>query len=354
MGEEEKMRVLEVLDSGELAPGDWTRQFEDSFAEYLGMKHAVATSSGTAALQAAVESVGLVRGDKVFTTPFTFISTVSVLVACGLVPVFVDIDGETYNLDPEKLAEAMEEHPEAKGVMVVHLYGLPADVNTIAELAEKRGMLVIEDCAQAHGARVKDRHVGTFGKAGAFSFYGSKNITTGEGGMVVTDDDLLAEKVRMFINHGQRERYHYEVLGYNFRMSNVNAAIGLEQVKKLDFINRKRRENAAYFNRHIDNPLVLLPKEPEGYYHVYHQYTVRVMGDRNRFVQHLVNNGIGCGIYYPSCLTEQPIFQRTGYIDTGTDIAREAARQVVSLPVYPGLGLEELERIVLAVNSYRE
>ncbi len=353
IGTEEKMRVLEVLDSGELAPGFWTKEFESSFASYLGTKHAVAASSGTTALSATVEGIGLVPGDQAFTTPFTFVSTASVLVARGVVPIFVDIDYETFNLDPGKLAEAMERYPNAKCVMVVHLFGLPANIKAIVKLAKERNIVVIEDCAQAHGAMVEGRHVGTFGKAGAFSFYGSKNITTGEGGMVVTDDDELAKGVRMFINHGQGERYRYEVLGHNFRMSNINAAIGFEQLKKLDFINRKRRENAMYYRQHIDNPLVFLPEEPDGYYHVYHQFTVRVMGDRDRFVQHLMRRGVGCGIYYPSCLMDQPLFRSVEFIDTGVDVARKVAKQVVSLPVHPALDLDELEKVIEAVNSYR-
>jgi len=342
-----------VLASGELAPGRWTKELEEDFARFLGVKHAIATSSGTTALWAAVASLGLNHGDKVFTTPFSFMSTVSVLLANSLVPAYVDIDPVTFNMDPEKLRQAIKEYPETRGLIIVHLYGLAANMEAIRQIASENHLVVIEDCAQAHGARVGDRMVGTLGDLGAFSFYGTKNITTGEGGMVVTDNDFLADRVRMIINHGQKERYYHETLGYNFRMSNVHAAIGVEQLKKLAVFTEKRRANARYLTAHIRNPRVVLPEEPPGYYHVYHQYTVRIIDSRENFIKHLEDNGVGYGIYYPLCLAEQPVCRAMGFVTTGFAQAQRAASQVVSLPVHPGLSGDDLTRIVEVVNSYR-
>lgn len=313
----------------------------------------MATSSGTTALQAAVESLELNPGDKVFTTPFTFMATVSVLLACGLVPVFVDIDPNTFNIDPGKLYQAIKNYPETRAIIVVHLYGLPAAMETIMEMAVENRLKVIEDCAQAHGARIGNKLVGTFGQLATFSFYGTKNIATGEGGMVVTGDDTMAEKIRMLINHGQRRRYYHEILGHNFRMSNVHAAIGIEQLKKLVSFTEKRRANARYLSSHISNPMVVLPKENVGYYHVYHQYTVRIKNDRENFLRHLTGNGVGFGVHYPLCIPDQEVCKKKPVIDTGISSAREAAREVVSLPVHPGLAEDDLVKIVQAVNNYR-
>lgn len=240
LGQEEENRVVEVLRSGMLAAGSYVNEFEQEFMKYNHSPHAIATSSGTTALHVILEALGIGPGDKVLTTPFSFIATANAVLYTGATPVFVDIDPVTYNLSPAQLEVAAEKHPDAKAVLVVHLYGLPADMPAIMAVANKHNLVVVEDCAQAHGAAYRGQMVGNFGKAAAFSFYPTKNMTAGEGGMVVTDDPVIAEKVRMLVNQGQRRRYYHELVGYNYRMTNIHAAIGLEQLKKLETYTEKR------------------------------------------------------------------------------------------------------------------
>ncbi len=354
LGAEEERLVLEVLRSGQLAAGPKVARLEAAFARCCGVPYAVMTSSGTAALQAAAAALGLRPGDKVFTTPFTFAATTNALLAVGAVPVFVDIDPLTLNLDPGALERACREHPDAVAVLVVHLYGLPAAMPEIASVARRHGLLVLEDCAQAHGAAIGERRVGSFGDAGAFSFYATKNMTTGEGGAVVTADRELAGRVRAFIDHGQRERYRHETLGYNLRMGELQAALGLAQLARLGEMNARRRENAAYYDRHIDNPHVEKPVAPPGYRHVYHQYTLRVE-DREGFRRQLAQRGVSSAVHYPALVPEQPYFRRLGLPVLGGPwpVAAAAARRVVSIPVHPGLTPEERETVAAAVNAYR-
>lgn len=352
-GEEEERLVLGVLRSGQLASGPMVARFETEFAAYFGAPHAVMTSSGTTALQAAVAALGLGPGDKVFTTPFTFAATANALLSAGAVPVFVDVEPRTLNLDPAALEQACREHPDAVAVLVVHLYGLPAAMPEIMALAKEHGLRVIEDCAQAHGAAIGEQKAGTFGEISAFSFYATKNMTTGEGGAVVTADPALAERSRSFINHGQRRRYHHEALGYNFRMTDLQAALGIAQLARLEEMNARRRENAAFYDRHIAHPQVEKPAAPDGYRHVYHQYTLRVP-DQAGFCQHLAASGVACAVHYPALIPEQPYYRRLSVPVLGAvwPVAAEAARRVVSIPVHPGLTEAERQAVAEAVNTY--
>lgn len=354
LGAEEERLVLAVLRSGRLAAGPTVARFEAAFAGYCGVSHAVATSSGTAALQAAVAALGLPSGAKVFTTPLTFVATVNALLAAGAVPVFVDVDPVTLNLDPEALAVACRAHPDAAAVLVVHLYGLPAAMPEILDLARRHGLRVVEDCAQAHGTAVGGRRVGGLGDLGAYSFYATKNMTTGEGGAVVTSDAALAERARAYGDHGQRGRYRHETLGYNLRMGELQAALGLAQLARLEALNERRRENAAHYDRHLDNPRVRKPAAPPGYRHVYHQYTVQVE-DRDAFRRHLAARGVASAVHYPALVPEQPYYRRLGLPVLGGPwpAAEAAARRVVSIPVHPALTPEERAAVVAAVNSYR-
>ncbi len=226
LGEEEKKAVNEVLDSGFLAQGENVRKFEEEFARYVGVKEAVATSNGTTALFVALKALGVKEGDRVITTPFTFVATASSILQCGGVPVFCDVDEKTFNLDPGKLEDILKKERNIKGIIAVHLYGLPCDLEEIAFLTQKYNLFLLEDCAQAHGAECQGRKVGSWGDMGAFSFYPTKNMTTGEGGMITTNDSLLAQKCRMLINHGSRKRYYHEALGYNFRLTDIGGALG--------------------------------------------------------------------------------------------------------------------------------
>lgn len=352
LGKEEEERVIEVLRSGMLAAGSYVDEFEEQFKEYHNSRYAIATSSGTTALHVILEALGISTGDKVITTPYSFVATANAILYTGATPIFVDIDPVTYNLSPTALETAVKDHPEAKAVLVVHLFGLPADMDAILEIGKKYNLIVLEDCAQAHGATFQDQKVGTFGKASAFSFYPSKNITSGEGGMVLTDDPMIEEKVRILVNQGQRRRYYHEMVGYNYRMTNIHAAIGLEQLKKLDLYNRKRVENAKFYNEHIVNPCIQKPVLPLGRSHVYHQYTLKAK-NRDVFTAYLEANGIGYGIHYPSIIPTQPAYKNVASCSGTWPVAEDLADRCVSIPIHPALSPIDLSTIVEAINKYR-
>ncbi len=350
MGDEEKQAVLEVLDSGMLAQGPRVKAFEEAFAAYCGVDHAVATSSGTTALHMALLAHGIGPGDEVITSPFTFISSANAVLFTGARPVFVDIDPHTFNIDPDLLQAAIT--PSTKAVMPVHLFGLPAEMAPILALAEEHNLAVIEDACQAHGAEYGGKRTGSFG-TGCFSFYPTKNMTTGEGGMITTDDEDLAETCRVLRQHGMRRRYYHDELGYNFRMTDIHAAIGLAQMQKLERFNAARAENARYLTEHLEG--VVTPVVPERCRHVFHQYTIRVPdGQRDALRHHLLERDIGSGIYYPV-----PIHRQTYYTsELGYRVelpeAEGAAEEVLSLPVHPALVEGDLEAIVAAVNEFAE
>ncbi|MCL2227994.1 MAG: DegT/DnrJ/EryC1/StrS family aminotransferase [Oscillospiraceae bacterium] len=343
--------VLKVLESGAIASGEDVLTFEREFSEYAGTRFAVAICNGTAALHAAIKSCDINPGDKVITTPFTFAATANSILFEKAVPIFVDIDPSTFNIDPIKIEEALKKHGDIKAIIIVHLFGLVCDMSRILDIAKAHGIALIEDAAQAHGAMYGDKMAGSFGRASTFSFYPTKNMTTSEGGMILTDDEGIYRSCKTFINHGQAERYIHETLGYNFRMTNIAAAIGLVQLKKLDAFNEKRILNASYYNTHIDNTTVAKPLCPAGYKHVYHQYTLKVK-NRDRFVKHLADNHIGTGIHYPLPLNGQPLYKRLGYSSAETPIAQQVAEEVVSIPVHPALSQENLEHIAKVINQY--
>ena len=228
------------------------------------------------------------EGDRVITTPFTFVATASSILQCGGVPVFCDVDEKTFNLDPGKLEDILKKERNIKGIIAVHLYGLPCDLEEIAFLTQKYNLFLLEDCAQAHGAECQGRKVGSWGDMGAFSFYPTKNMTTGEGGMITTNDSLLAQECRMLINHGSRKRYYHEALGYNFRLTDIGGALGRVQLSKLEQFNEKRRRNAAFYNQELaDLPFIDVPYLPPYALPVFHQYTLRVKGARDVLLQFL-------------------------------------------------------------------
>jgi len=347
MGEEEKQAVLEVLESGMLAQGPRVKAFEEAFAEMCGVRHAIATSSGTTALHAALLAHGIGPGDEVITTPFTFISSANSILFVEAQPIFVDIDPVTFNINPDLLEAAIT--PRTKAIMPVHLFGLVADMDSIMELAEQHGLVVIEDACQAHGAEYHGQRAGSFG-TGTFSLYPTKNITSAEGGMITTDDDQIADACRMLRHHGMRRRYYHDELGFNFRMTDVHAAIGLAQIQKLDRFNEARMANARFLSEHLRG--VITPTIPEGCKHIFHQYTIRVPdGRRDAAMEHLRERGIGTAIYYPVPVHKQTYYvQQLGY-DLHFPEAEKAAAEVLSLPVHPGLDQADLERIVEEVNA---
>jgi perosamine synthetase len=345
LGDEEKRAVLDTIDSGQLAQGKRVQAFEEAFAALCGVKHAIATSSGTTALQTAVLAHGIGPGDEVITTPFTFIASANAVLFAGARPVLVDIDESSYNIDPCGIEAAIT--PHTKAILPVHLFGNPCDMGAIMSIAAKHGLEVIEDACQAHGAAVGGRKVGSFG-TGCFSFYPTKNMTTAEGGIITTDDDEIADRARLIRSHGQRERYYHEVIGYNFRMTELQGAIGLVQLGKLEAFTQARRANAEYLSRHLKG--VTTPSVAPDCEHVYHQYTIRVRSGRDPLAEHLRLRGIATGIYYPVPIHKQVAYQRMGYMDH-LPVAEQASREVLSLPVHPALTRDDLERIVEGVNS---
>jgi len=350
MGSEEKQAVLEVLDSGIIAQGPRVKAFEESFAEMCGVQHAIATSSGTTALHVALLAHGIGDGDEVITSPFTFIASANSILFTGAHPVFVDIDPVTFNIDPTKIEAAIT--PKTKAIMPVHLFGLTCDMDMIIAIAEKHNLIVIEDACQAHGAEYHGKRAGSFG-TGTFSLYPTKNITSAEGGMITTNDDAIAESCRVIRQHGMRRRYYHDELGFNFRMTDVHAAIGLAQLQKLERFNAARAANAKFYDEHLQG--VITPTAPAGYKHIYHQYTIRVPnGKRDALRAHLKERDIGSGVYYPLCIHKQPYYIKDLGYDQTLPVAEQATREVLSLPVHPALSQEDLETVVAAVNGFSE
>lgn len=347
IGEAEKRAVLEVLESGMLAQGPRVEALEERFAVVCRTEHAVATSSGTTALHIALLAHGIGPGDEVITTPFTFIASVNSILYTGARPVFVDIEAETFSINPALIEAAIT--PRTKAIMPVHLYGLPCDMDAIVSIAERHGLAIVEDAAQAIGADHAGRMVGSFG-TGCFSLYATKNIMSGEGGMVTTNDRALAERCRMIRNHGMQRRYYHDLLGHNFRMTDLHAAIGLAQIGRLDDFTARRRANAAYLNAHLKS--VITPRVRPGYGHVWHQYTVRMRAgaDRDRAVKQLNEAGVGTGIFYPIPAHRQAYLMDMGFGGVSMPVAERLAGEVISLPVHPQLSQADLETIVGEVN----
>lgn len=345
IGEQEKAAVLEVLDSGILCQGPRTRLLEERFAALCQVKHAVAVSSGTAALHLALLANKIGPGDEVITTPFTFIATVNAILMTGATPVLVDIDEETFNIDPDQVEQAVTSR--TKAILPVHLYGSMCDMGRLQAIADRHGLVIVEDACQAMLATYQGKRAGSFG-TGTFSLYATKNIMTAEGGMITTDDDAVATQCRLLRNHGMSRPYHYDMLGFNFRMTEIQAAIGLVQLDRVHEFTAKRCKNAAYYNTHIRS--VTTPKVRPGYGHVWHQYTVRVDGDRDAAVKQLNAAGVGTGVYYPVPAHQHPYLQRI--IGKRTlPVAERLAQEVISLPVHPQLSCEELEIVVTEVNK---
>lgn len=346
IGQEEINAVVAVLQSGQLAQGSVVHEFERAFANYIGTEHAVATSNGTTALHVALLAHGIGEGDEVITSPFTFIASANSILHTGARPVFVDIEPDTFNIDVESLEAAIT--PRTRAIMPVHLYGNPADMKRIMEIAGKHNLAVIEDCAQAHGAKAYGQTVGSFG-TGCFSFYPTKNMTSGEGGMVTTNDADTADTSVLLREHGARKRYQHEMLAYNFRMTNIHAAIGIAQMSKIQGWTEARRANAARLSEMLDG-LVATPVVRDWAEHVYHQYTIRISGGRGDVPARLAELGVGVGVHYPIPVHKQPLYQDLGYTDS-LPVSERAAEEVISLPVHPSLTDEDLVTIADAIKQ---
>jgi dTDP-4-amino-4,6-dideoxygalactose transaminase len=353
LGQEEESGVLEVLRSGRLAQGPKVEELERLFAESHGAAFAVAVNNGTTALVAAIRALDLQPGDEVVTSPFSFVATLNSILEAGATARFADV-GDDFCLDPVSVETLIGRR--TKAILPVHLFGLPADMDTLSGIAQRHGLAIIEDAAQAHGAMVGDRPVGTYGLA-CFSLYATKNITSGEGGIITTNDADQAERLRILRNQGMRVRYEYVMAGHNYRMTELQAAVAIPQMHRLNEINGRRRANARRLTEGLMGiPGLRLPVEPEGRTHVFHQYTVRVGAgaacDRGQLAKRLEDAGVGSGIYYPrlmhdyDCYRDHPLVGRDE-----TPLAAATAAEVLSLPVHQHLSDADVDEVVGAVRE---
>ena len=344
IGEDERKAVDGVLASGMIAQGPQVAAFESEFAGMVAGRHCVAVNSGTSALHMALLAVGVKPGDEVIVPSFTFAATANAVRLAGATPVFVDIEADSFCIDPAAVEAAIS--PRTRAVMPVHLYGHPAAMGSIMEIATRHGLWVVEDAAQAHAASLDGTPVGAFGAAAAFSFYPTKNMTSGEGGMVTTACDHIARQVRLLRNQGMEQRYKNEIIGFNTRMTDIHAAIGRVQLSKLAGWTQRRQEIAARYDAELLG--VKTPTVADGAVHVYHQYTIRVAEDRDGFATALASEGVGSGVYYPTPVHLLPSF---GLQSLDLPVTATAAREVLSLPVYPALTDDEVDQVIAGVNK---
>ena len=367
LGHEEEAAILRVLASGRLTQGEYVADFERRFAELCHVQEAIAVSSGTAALHLALLAHNIGPGDEVITTAFSFAAAANLILLVGATPVFVDIDPETYTLDPTQVENALTRR--TKAILPVHLYGHPCDMHRLEQLAEAYALVLIEDASQAHAAAIQGRPVGSFG-TGCFSFYATKNMTTGEGGMVTTNDFAIAEQVRLLRNQGQEACFYHIILGYNLRMTELQAALGIAQLEKLEHFTRRRIANAAFLTERLKGA-VQTPVVRPGYRHVYQQYTIRVPVDRNEWAARLRIRGVDTAIRYALPIHQQPFFRRKPSLfrilspgkksnmkgsnpAAHLPVTESAAQQVLSLPVHPALSEEDLSKITKEVIALCE
>jgi len=353
---DEIMAAIErVLRSGQFILGPEVKAFEREVAAYLGVKHAIGVNSGTDALIIALHALGIGPGDEVITTPFTFFATAEAISRVGATPVFVDIDPRTFNINPALIEPAIT--PRTRAILPVHLYGHPADMDPIMEIARAYNLKVVEDAAQAFGALYKGKKAGTIGDVGCFSFFPTKNLGAfGDGGLIATNDDQIAERARMLRVHGARRRYYHEILGYNSRLDPVQAAVLRVKLHHLDRFNAMRREVALRYSAMLsDIPQVVLPQELPYTYHVYHQYTIRLKAvPRDDLCSALEEAGLGTSVYYPVPIHRLPVYAQRSF---RLPEAERAATEVLSLPMWPGLSAalqgritELLQQGILRVN----
>ena len=354
IGQDEISAVTAVLESGMLAAGERVAEFERNFADYCGTTHAVAINNGTAALHAALLAADIGQGDEVIVPSFSFFATASAVSMTGAKPIFVDVNEQTFNIDPAQVENQI--NPKTKAVIGVHLFGQPFDAQGIKQVCESHNLTLIEDAAQAQGAMCNGEKTGALGHMGCFSFYATKNMTTGEGGMVTTSEKALNERLRLLINHGQSEKYLHTRLGYNYRMTDVAAAIGLVQLKKLEKFNTRRRKNAEYYDTHISVKGLITPAVAQGMHHVYHQYVIRLTDDfpmkRADFMEYLKLKGIGTAVHYPIPIHHQPVYARANEPDS-CPVSTRLASSVLSIPVHPLLDQKELAYICDAINKVK-
>ena len=350
IGDEEINSVVDVLKSGNLAQGKKVKEFEQKYSDYCDVKYSVAGNSGTAALHAALSSMGVGKGDEVIVPAFSFIATASAVSMCGATPVFADIDPNYFTIDPANVEKLITD--STKAIIGVHLFGQPFDVDKISNFE----IPVIEDAAQAHGSMYHGKMVGGFGKAGCFSFYATKNMTTGEGGIVTTNDEKYSEIIRKFINHGQSEKYLHTSIGYNYRMTDIAASLGIEQLKKLDLFNARRICNANYYDNYLKVCGIVLPVRRAYCKHVFHQYAIRITDDcpltRNEIMAKLkIDYGIDTAIHYPIPINKQPIYKN---MKSSCPVSEKICNEILSIPIHPSLTTGDLNYICNSINEVIE
>ena len=344
IGEEERAAVDRVLQSGMMAQGPEVAAFENEFSTIVAGRHCIAVNSGTSGLHLALIALGITRGDEVIVPSFTFAATANAVALTGATPVFVDIDNRTFNIDFAAIEAAIT--PRTRAIQPVHLYGQPAAMKEIMAIASRHSLLVVEDASQAHMASLDEIPVGSFGNTGIFSFYPTKNMTSGEGGMISTSSDEVARQCRLLRNQGMEKRYSNEIIGLNNRMTDIHAAIGRVQLTKLAGWTSQRRSNAKFFDENLKG--VVVPYVAPGAFHVYHQYTIRIVGhDRDAFAAEMIKQGVGNGVYYPVPVHRLASFGHTYELPETTRVSRE----VLSIPVHPSLSQDDLEKVVSVVNS---
>ena len=354
IGNEEIEAVKEVLESGMLVQGKKTKLFEEKFAEYIGVKNAVAVSNGTTALDVALKALDVGSGDEVITSAFSFIASGNCILFQNAKPVFADIDPKTFNIDPADVAEKITK--KTKAIIPVHIFGQPAKMDALKEIAEDNKIDLVEDSAQAHGAEYKGQKAGSMGTLGCFSFYATKNMITGEGGMVTTNDEKLADKMRLIRSHGEIKKYTHSILGYNYRMTDLYATIGLVQLTKLDKFNEKRRENAKLLSKGVQSIKGLTaPYVDKDVKHVFHQYVVRTQDEfsmnRNELSTCLAGKGVGSAVHYPIPIYRQPLYMELGYGKQNCPNTEDTCKRVLSLPVHPLVNKEDIDYILAALEN---
>ena len=335
--------IKHVLQSGRFILGPEVEALERNIAQYCHTEFSVGVASGTEALHLALIACGVGKGDEVITTPFTFAATAEVVSHLGAIPVFVDIDQRNFNIDPKRIASKITKR--TKAMIPVHLYGQSADMDPILKIAEENGLKVVEDCAQAIGAEYKSKKVGSLGDVGCFSFYPAKNLGCyGDGGMVVTSDKDIYHKVKLLRQHGSEEQYNHQVLGFNSRLDEIQAAILRVKLKCLDEWNNIRRERIGLYNKYLDHQDILLPIEEPYSHHVYNQYTIRIK-DRDRIREGLKSRGIASAIHYPIPLHQQPIYRNLSFVEGELAVSERVSKEVLSLPISPYISPEQVGEV---------
>lgn len=348
--EEVSQAVLKVLEDGAYILGPEVKALEKEVAEYCGVKHAIGVANGTDALLLALDAQGIGPGDEVITTPFTFFATSEVVSQLGATPVFVDIDSKTYNLDIEQVKSKINE--KTKAIIPVHIFGQPAEMDELMELAKEHHLFVLEDAAQAMGSAYKGRKVGSLGHAATFSFFPTKNLGGyGDGGMVVTNDDELAQKIRILRVHGSNPKYYHSQIGYNSRLDEIQAAALRIKLRYLDQWNDARREKAALYNKLLQGTPVVTPFDAADRKHIYHLYIIQAE-DREDLRSHLQEQGISTGVYYPVPLHQQTVYESLGYGEGSLPTSEYMSLRTFAIPLYPELENETIERIADIIKGY--